>query len=334
MRVFVYEHVTAGAVGDDATLAALAPEGDMMIRALLRDLAHVPGVEALTLRDARLPADLPAQIMQPGSRGDFWPAFLRCVETCDAVWPIAPEQGGCLERISRQVNEAGRTLLNSRPEAVRTAASKLRTSRALATAGVRVVPTWECAADVPAGMGAIVSKPDDGAGCVDTYLLRGPAHAATYALPGHVFQPFIEGEALSLSLLCCDRSARLLSVNRQLVQEAGGVLQFGGVTVNALPDMEGRFADLAARVAAAIPGLWGHVGVDLVCGASGLTVIEVNPRLTTSCAGLHEALGINLGALVLGLPHCLRAAALPCPGSGRAIELRLGKLAAHPSEAL
>jgi predicted ATP-grasp superfamily ATP-dependent carboligase len=214
------------------------------------------------------------------------------------------------------------------------AASKLRTSRALSIAGVTVVPTWECAADVPAGMAAIVSKPDDGAGCVDTYVLRGPVQTWTDALPGHVFQPFMEGEALSLSLLCCDGSARLLSVNRQHVYEAGGALHFGGVTVNALPDIDGGFADLATRVAATIPGLWGHVGLDLVRSAGGLTMIEVNPRLTTSCAGLHEALGINLGALVLGLPRSLHAATLPHPGAGRAVEIRLGKLAAPAPEAM
>jgi predicted ATP-grasp superfamily ATP-dependent carboligase len=132
---------------------------------------------------------------------------------------------------------------------------------------------------------------------------------------------------LSLSLLCCDGYARLLSVNRQHVHEADGALHFSGVTVNALPDADGCFADLAARIAAAIPGLWGHVGVDLVRAAGGPTVIEVNPRLTTSCAGLHGALGINLGALVLGLPRSLQAATLPDPGTGRAIDVRLG----HPT---
>jgi predicted ATP-grasp superfamily ATP-dependent carboligase len=253
---------------------------------------------------------------------------------CDAVWPIAPEQAGCLERISQQVVEAGRTLLNSRPDAVRVTASKLRTSQTLAGAGVPVVPTWERAADVAADIAAIVSKPDDGAGCMDCHVLRDTTNGMRDTLPGHVLQPFIEGEALSLSLLCCDGSARLLSVNRQHVCEARGALQFSGVTVNALPDVDGRFADLAARVAEAIPGLWGHVGVDLVRGASALTVIEVNPRLTTSCAGLHEALGINLGALVLGLPQSLHATPLPQPGSGRAVDIRLGQLAMQAREAV
>jgi predicted ATP-grasp superfamily ATP-dependent carboligase len=299
---------------------------------LLRDLAQVPGVEALTLRDKRLPADVPAVVVRPRSRDGLWPAFLRCLAMCDAVWPIAPEQDDCLERLSRRVVEAGCTLLNSRPEAVRIAASKLRTSQALAAAGVPAVPTWRHAADVPAGVAAIVCKPDDGAGCMDTHVLRDPAQALTDAPTGHVFQPFIEGEALSLSLLCCEGSARLLSVNRQHVHEADGVLHFDGVTVNALPDADRYFADLAARVAAAIPGLWGHVGVDLVHGTGGVRLIEVNPRLTTSCVGLHEALGINLGALVLGLPGSLHATGLLEPGSGRAIDVRLGQPAAHAPE--
>ena len=44
MRVLVYEHVTGGGLLlTDDDLASLAPEGDIMIRALLHDLAESPG---------------------------------------------------------------------------------------------------------------------------------------------------------------------------------------------------------------------------------------------------------------------------------------------------
>jgi len=54
-----------------------------------------------------------------------------------------------------------------------------------------------------------------------------------------------------------------------------------------------------------MPGLWGLCGVDFVETGAGPVVIEVNPRLTTSYAGLHRAIGINPAHLVLELPASL-----------------------------
>src|SRR4249920_1074749 len=143
MRVLVYEHVTGGGLllADD-DLASLAPEGDMMIRALLRDLAEIRGLEPVVLRDPRLARDLPATVLVPRSAADFWPTFERALQMSDSVWPIAPEQDGWLERITQAVVDSRRTLLNSRLSAVRLSASKLATSRALAAAGVPVAATY------------------------------------------------------------------------------------------------------------------------------------------------------------------------------------------------
>ena len=117
-----------------------------------------------------------------------------------------------------------------------------------------------------------------------------------------MFQPFVHGEPLSLSVLCCERGARVLTCNRQHVRVSGDRFEFSGVSVNALADVNGQYARLARAVVRALPGLWGYVGIDLVAAPDGLAVVEVNPRLTTSYAGLRAALGINAARLVLELP--------------------------------
>lgn len=147
-------------------------------------------------------------------------------------------------------------------------------------------------------------KPDDGAGCSDTRLFHNLLAARQWlkANPGnYVLQPLIPGSALSLCVLCREGTADLLSCNDQRVVVRDGQFHFLGSVVNALTDGDGAFAELASRVAAAIPGLWGYVGIDLVQSGSQRIVMEVNPRLTTSYAGLRQALGCNPAALVLGL---------------------------------
>jgi len=309
MRIFAYEHITGGGLMDQSSHAALAPEGEAMLRALVRDLVAIPEVEAIAMRDPRLPLDLPATMHVPESQRDFWPTFCRLVRECDAVWLIAPEQDGILERLSREVIRAGRRLLGSWPDAVHVAASKLGSAAALMAAGVHTIPTFADERSVPADIEQIVVKPDDGAGCQDTYLFQRRVDLQRWlrdrASPGSVFQPYVRGGALSLSILCCDGRARLLAGNRQHVAISAGRFEFSGVSVNAIRDSDGRYAQLARDVSRALPGLWGYVGIDVIDTVDGPVVVEINPRLTTSYAGLRRALGINAAELVLGLPGSL-----------------------------
>jgi predicted ATP-grasp superfamily ATP-dependent carboligase len=298
----------------------------MMIRALLHDLAEIPEVELVALRDPRLEADLPGTVLVPRSARDFWPTFERAVQMSDAVWPIAPEQDGCLERITQAVVDSRRTLFNGRPSAVRMTASKLATSRALAAAGVPVATTYARAEQVPREAAAVVVKPDDGAGCVETHVVRDRTELARRDLENvgrtWAYQPLITGEPRSLCILCSEGKARLICCNRQHIVEEGGQLGFAGVTVNALDDRDGTYARVAQSVAAAIPELWGHVGIDFIETANGPVVIEINPRMTTACVGLRAALGVNLGALVMQLPESLRQP-LPPPGSGQPVHIQV-----------
>ena len=311
MKILAYEHITGGGMLGDAQMSALAPEGEAMLRALLDDLTAIRGVEVAIMRDARLGADLPATLHPVSSASDFWPAFRRAVRDADAVWPIAPEQGGMLLRITDEILQAERVLLGCWPDAVKIATSKRATADVLSRAGIAAIPTYFDERSIPPEIDEIVVKPDDGAGCQDTLLFRSrrqlQAWLRNHARAGLVFQPYVHGDARSLSLLCCDGRARLQACNRQKVELENGAFRFDGVSVNAVADGDERYAALASDIAHALPGLWGYCGVDFIETDTGPIVIEVNPRLTTSYAGLHRAIGINPAQLVLELPGSLEA---------------------------
>ena len=96
----------------------------------------------------------------------------------------------------------------------------------------------------------------------------------------------------------------MLSVNRQQIEIcADGRLVYRGVAVNTMVASSPRHAALARfaqQVAAAIPGLRGFVGIDLVWHAArGPVAIEVNPRVTCAYVGLSASLGRNLAAELL-----------------------------------
>ena len=99
---------------------------------------------------------------------------------------------------------------------------------------------------------------------------------------------------------------------------------FLGSTVNGLLDADGALERLAQQVAAALPTLWGYVGVDIILTDHGAVVLDVNPRLTAAYAGLHASIGCNPAGLVIDL---LKGPAMPAlPAKRRVVSVDVGSV--------
>jgi predicted ATP-grasp superfamily ATP-dependent carboligase len=332
LKVFAFDYVMEGGSTTRFLPRSFTRQGSMLFDALLADLGALPGVEVCTMAMLEAPG--------AGGTGGIRPArsfderFAACMQAADAVWPLAPECEGLLESLSRDILRGKRILLGSAPGAVRVAASKLKVARALAEGGVAAVPTYRPHAALPDGEGAWVVKPEDGAGCLDTRLFSDRAAALawirTSAAQGYVLQPFIAGKLGSLSLICCDGAARLLARNLERVAVRDNRFHFLGSTVNGLEDADGALERLAQQVAAALPTLWGYVGVDIILSERGAVVLDVNPRLTAAYAGLHASIGCNPAGLVIDLLKGPSAMPAPLPRR-RAVSVDLGSF---PGDAL
>ena len=304
MKIFVYEHVTGGGMASRELSPTLAREADLIARSLVADLLAVPGVTVVASRDPRLPAFPGAESILPRTGESPAALFQRGLEMADAVWPTAPETDGLLEHLARETLARQRILLGCRPDAIRIAASKYATARRLRESGTPVVETCRRGDVLPAASGAWVVKPDDGAGCEGARRVadwQAARRQLDEGSPVLIAQPWVEGEPRSLSLLCAEGRARVLSVNQQRVRTEDDVPVLESLRVNVFPARGQEEGLLAARIAAAVPGLWGCVGVDFVATPGGPVVLEINPRLTTSFSALRQATGLNAPAMVLGL---------------------------------
>ena len=308
MGLLVYEFITGGGMLGDALPASLKREGELMRDALLRDLVALHEITVSISCDPRCLPDSnlrDAEIIVAHANETSDEFFQRVISNSKMLWPIAPESDGALEQLATTARKAGKIVLASDATTLACAASKRATSRALNAAGVKCVPTFSAQDQWPALPGLWVVKPDDGAGAIGIGLQANQDAAfqaciATSRVP-LVAQPWLTGEALSLSMLCANGQGLLLSVNRQHVLVNADEIKLVGITVNALPRASKKFAQLAQDISAALPGLWGYVGFDLILANDELTVLEINPRLTTSYCGLREALDINVAKLVLQL---------------------------------
>lgn len=303
MRIVIIEYVFAGGLAGDPLEAELAPEAREMVVGLVDDISRTPGLEvAVAVQGAAaegIPEACRIKPMPEESMEAFWQ---RAAGSGDAVVPIAPETGGALERLTRLLLETGVPVIGSSPVAVALAGSKYRTARALTAAGISVVPTVRARSTSVCLAGEWVSKPDDGCDCAGVRRVSG--RVSRRIAEGHVLQPFMPGEPASLSLLCTADSARVLSCNQQLVEARGEHFRYRGSRV-AAQAVQPVHQWLASAVFNAIPGLYGFAGIDFLVEGERLTVLEVNPRPTTSVVGLQQATGIGPGLLISEL---LRAA--------------------------
>lgn len=329
MRLLVCEWVTGGGFAGQVVPESLLCEGELMAGSLVRDLADAGGdLQLAVCRDARLPAPgWPCKLVPVAEGDDFWQVWADAVTTADAVWPVAPETGGALLRLTALVAAEGKVLLGSRPEAIRLCASKLATATLLAAQGIPTVPTRRLEAGPPGATAGWVVKPDDGAGAEDTRWIKDRGALDAFSGPEWIVQPYLRGDAASLSLLCRDGIAALLACNRQHVAldpspfpPGARSFRYRGWTVGALEGRRGAYDALASAVASAIPALWGYVGIDLIETAAGPVILEINPRLTTTYAGLRDAIGQNPAALVLALAS---GGPLPTIGVVRPVEVEL-----------
>jgi predicted ATP-grasp superfamily ATP-dependent carboligase len=62
-----------------------------------------------------------------------------------------------------------------------------------------------------------------------------------------------------------------------------------------------RFETIARKIAQMLPDALGYIGVDVIVAheTNKIYVLEINPRLTTSYVGLHDALNANPAKLIL-----------------------------------
>ena len=303
-RVFVYEYLCGGGLVDvdEAASDELLPLGLSMRDALLADLVQLDDCAVGAATCARVPSPpSPVVSLSPNPGESPFDFVARQSASHDLTWVVAPETGGLLAGFHRVVEPS--RWLGCDGDAIRLASGKRATLLRLAAHGV---PTPLAFAEAPETRRWVV-KPDDGAGGVSTRVHKREMEAwddwSERTRTGVVMslEPWVEGEPLSVSLLCTGSSCELLSINRQRIAiDGSGLLSFEGVEVNAIAAADPRcraLRTLAAQVVESIPGLQGFVGIDLVWHAQrGPVVIEVNPRVTCAYVGLSSALGRNLAA--------------------------------------
>ena len=292
--VFVYEDVCATWADRDVELRpapSLLAEGRAMLAAVTEDFGRVRGVSVLPWRQS---SDS-AEAAKPAES-----EFCRHVRGADYTLVVAPESGGRLEHLCREVIRVGGRLLGPSPDAVRLTSDKLDLARHWERHGVSTPATWQLGEE-PAGM-AVVIKPRDGAGSQATQRAIGRSVSTNQTggwSEAMIAQRYIPGFAASVAFLIGPHTRLPLVPCQQLLSDDGR-FQYRGGRLPIAPDLADRAVRIAAAAVGCVPGLSGYVGVDVVLSDDGRDwAIEINPRLTTSYVGLRALARFNLAEAML-----------------------------------
>lgn len=308
MRVFVSEYLVGGACGGLPVAESMRREGLLMLRAVVEDLARLPGYSVVTTLEVFHDVELPATILKVVTADDEGVIFQRLIREVDAVLVIAPETDGILAARCRAVREAGASSWNCTPAAIELCGDKLALADFLVARDIRTIPTkLAMLTELPETTSfPLVLKPRDGAGSTQTWLVRGvqewQSAASEMVSAGFsensIQQPYVAGRSLSVGVnLSFDgRRVEVLPIAEQQLSTDGRFCYLGGVIPAELSAEDERAVnDIVVRACQAIPGLAGYVGFDLQLDAEGRPwIVEINPRLTTSYVGYRAGFSVPI----------------------------------------
>ncbi len=270
-----------------------------MRRAIAADFAAIaapPTVRVIMTMDSSLPDEPGPWVIEQVGEGESVERVCQLAQSADFTVLVAPETTGVLAHLTRELHAADARTLGSTATAVELTGDKARLAARLQSAGVDTPPTQKVipAAGLPADADyPAVLKPTDGAGSLNTFLVpnrRSVPFEAT-AIPVAVLQPFLSGAPMSASFLIGETGeAYLIGIGAQRMAIRDSRFEYrGGILPISCP---GALAQLE-RAIACIEGLRGFVGVDFLWEPKRrhATVLEINPRPTTSYGGLRRLLG-------------------------------------------
>lgn len=284
---------------------------------LCHELSQTGQYRCISMHDARLAPAADINDSMIVAR-DFEAAFKQVLSKADLVWLIAPECDDILLNLTLLCEDAKVPVIGANADMVSLAADKLKTAAWLAATNIRSplslsVPAWQAQGDSIKPSQSWLAKPLKGVGCEGICVLpddqsvtawintQTQASLSRYFLQAEVLQ----SQPASLSVLCCQGRAVLLSCNRLITEQRDGAILLKQIVVNGFAEHWATFQRLADTIAAQLPDMRAYLGIDVMFDASSyaLSVLELNPRLSSSYVGLSKATGQNIAQCLLNAYH-------------------------------
>ncbi|MCA9039138.1 MAG: ATP-grasp domain-containing protein [Planctomycetaceae bacterium] len=292
-----------------------------MLSAFLEDAVQVGGrdtlpLQCLSLLGSEPPSPLPAEIdiYYSAHPRQAHEQLLALSAAADLTLIIAPETEGILLQQFDYIQSAGSQWLGPDRPTLEICSDKFQLAQlwnrlALPTPATELLANYvESNKDQKF---PLVLKPRDGAGGDQTWRIESPdefQRFLEYTTPEeqqlYLVQPFIEGVACSISILSLNETDHFFPPGEQRIDWENGFHYHGGTLPLKMPtETIALLHESIQTIRSSLPGLSGYWGLDFVWNPESIdqpvTLIEINPRLTTSYLGYRQLTSLNLAELWL-----------------------------------
>lgn len=315
LRVLVYEYLSGGGLAGQEISAGLLSEGYAMLGGVVADFRS-SGHHVTVLRDERLAGyglSLQAsRVLRISGAGNACKVMQQANEYAEAALVIAPEEDQILQSLVQTVENQAMCSLNCSSKSIEQTTNKKQLTEHLKELNLpypktqtfsSLETTQTIAKQVHDIELPLVVKPACGSGCGGVSLVQNinqlePAieKIKTHSKEDVLVQEFIEGVSASVSLICTEKQALPLSLNKQDLTIATPPEQstYHGGCVPLNHPLKTKAFETAKQLAESFSGLRGYVGIDLLLTEKDVYIMELNPRITTSYLGLRRTAQFNL----------------------------------------
>ncbi|MCD7781372.1 MAG: ATP-grasp domain-containing protein [Methanosphaera sp.] len=233
----------------------------------------------------------------------------------DACLFIAPEDNLIQYRITRILEENNVVVIGSNSTASYNCSSKYLTYKLL-DESILKIRTIKCSTnnidydyikDFLDNYDSII-KPDDRTSSDLIYHIHNMSQLddilETYkeeCVESFLLQEYIPGRSVSISLLCNDNYANILSLNSQEVSYDNNRVIYTGCKSPITHPLEETIKSISRHVVKSIPGLKGFIGIDYIISDNKVYVVEINSRITTPYIVLRSISDVNLTEALIEL---------------------------------
>ncbi len=300
MRLLITEFITGGGMANHPIPEGLKQEGLLMLNSVLADCELLEDIEIVTTIDSRvtLDADSIKKIVIQG-HDNYLHKITKLANQSDATWVIAPESDNILQILIENLMNNSNKIINCDDESIRITSDKYVCTELLSDHGISVIDNLSASQAAQYNQMTVI-KNRCGVGSEGLTVCQSGSEALTEIANrtgDWLIQPLVEGDSLSLSMLCANGSAVVLTCNKQNFTNTREP-KLKSCLVNAMPVTQDHIK-LAHSITNVLPGLKGYVGVDFISSNGDLKIVDINPRLTTSYAGLKNVLRENPAKLCI-----------------------------------
>lgn len=293
-NIVIFEYFSSNFKLDIIENELILKEGLNIVNTLIKCLKHSSKLNIFVFRSLNLTFNSfnNVKFLETNENKD-WKYYLKKFDSKETeLILIAPENSKVNLKIFVEIKKMNFKILCSSLDVIKIFSSKLETFKKLKQLKIPCIRTTRNICDLKCRKSKIVTKPDKGAGSENIQLIsQKELYINRISTKSKVFQPFIEGIAGSITLLCANGKVTILSLNKHIVKRDGKSLKQVGSIVGGLEYYKEELISLSQNVCSKFPGLFGFIGIDVINDKRNWKVIEINPRFTSTFCGISRSYG-------------------------------------------